>query len=74
MKMHYNRYSSKYGGGGYSPTSSSSSSSYGNDTYDSSRPSEYTIGGVLSGRDGIEQHFTQVLEVSPDQPTQCFLN
>ena len=35
-----------------------------NGTWSGRNPTEYTIGGVLSGSEGIERYFTQILSVS----------
>ena len=35
-----------------------------NGTWSGINPTQYTIGGVLSGAVGIERHFTQILSVS----------
>ena len=47
-----------------SAASSAASAAGGNGTWSGRNPSEYTIGGVLSGAEGIERHFTQTLSVS----------
>ena len=35
-----------------------------NGTWSGINPTQYTVGGVLSGAAGIERHFTQILSVS----------
>ena len=44
--------------------SAASTAPGGNGTWGGRNPTEYTIGGVLSGAEGIERHFTQTLSVS----------
>ena len=42
----------------------STSAAASNGTWSGRNPTEYTIGGVLSGSEGVERHFTQILSVS----------
>ena len=42
---------------------SAAASGAANGTWSGRNPTEYTIGGVLSGAEGIERHFTQILSV-----------
>ena len=44
--------------------SAASTAAGGNGTWSGRNPTEYTIGGVLSGSEGIERHFTETLSVS----------
>ena len=47
-----------------SDSAASTTAAGGNGTWGGRNPTEYTIGGVLSGSEGIERHFTQTLSVS----------
>ena len=44
--------------------SAASAAAAGNGTWSGRNPTEYTIGGVLSGSEGTEKYFTQTLSVS----------
>ena len=51
-------------GGVWLSDSAAASGAANNGTWSGRNPTEYTIGGVLSGAEGIERHFTQILGVS----------
>ena len=58
---------SKSKSGGYTYSASDSSTSNSNTSSGGvwkGNPDEYTIGGVLSGKSGVEHYFTRVLSVS----------
>ena len=48
----------------YSDSSTSNSINTSSESVWKGNPDEYTIGGVLSGKSGIEHYFTRVLSVS----------